>query len=213
MTLYCRLCAELKTIDELTTTINDTKLKIDEKLIACCQWNKYQNTNCNFPNGICNLCCEKLEKCWLFNETVANAQEKLAEIFGDNELTEIKYEENTEDDELGAIDTSVDIFVEPLKLSTAINEDEKPSIDTPNDTIEVKKSLSHECDICAKGFTTAYNLTVTHYIFLRSLVGICAFTNWLALFLSLNRYIKEFIRTSVPTNAKNARNILKVHRI
>lgn len=165
MTTYCRLCAELKALDELTTTIYDKTLQIEEKLLACCRWNQYQNSiNSNFPNAICLLCCEKLEKCWLFNETVANAQAKLQEIFGDNnELIPIKDEENIDEyDEFCPVDVSVDIFVEPLKLSTVTNDDEKPPINAENDAIDENKSrLSHDCDMCGKSFTTAYNLTVT----------------------------------------------------
>lgn len=162
MTTYCRLCAELKTIDDLNTTINDKKLKIEEKLIVCCQWNNYQSINSNFPDAVCNLCCEKLEKCWLFNESVAIAQTKLEEIFRDTELVDIKYETNTEDDEFNPVDTSVDIFVEPLKLAAVTKDDAKPLINTTNNSLdEIKSHHLHECDICHKTFTTAYNLT-TH---------------------------------------------------
>lgn len=165
MALYCRLCAELKVADELTASIDDPKLRIEEKLLACCRWHQYGNsTNANFPNGICYSCCEKLENCWLFNETVAKAQVKLQEIFGDNtELIVIKDEAHTEDDEFSPVDVVVDIFVEPLKLSTGANDDEKPLVDAAaDDTFDEKKSrISHECDECAKSFTTAYNLTVS----------------------------------------------------
>lgn len=152
MTTYCRLCAELKSIEDLHTTINDKKLKIEEKLIVCCQWNNYQNINYNFPDAICYSCCEKLEKCWLFNETVASAQTKLEEIFRDTELVDIKYETNTEDDEFNPGDPTVDIFVEPLKVAAIIN--------TTNDSLDETKSHHlNECSVCRKSFTTAYNLT------------------------------------------------------
>lgn len=159
MTTYCRLCAELKTVDDLSTTITDTKLKIEEKLIVCCQWNNYRNINCNFPDTVCYLCIEKLEKCWIFSESVALAQEKLQEIFQDTELVDIKYESNVEDDEFSAGDAE-DIFVEPLKVTAIPNDDTKPPNDTANDSLDETKSRQlHECDICKKSFTTAYNLT------------------------------------------------------
>lgn len=158
MTTYCRLCAESKTFDDLSTTINDTKLKIQEKLIICCQWNNYRNANCNLPDGICYSCVEKLEKCWLFNESVAIAQAKLQEIFQDTELVDIKCETNIEDDEFNPNDTE-NIFVEPLKVAPISNDNIQPPDSTPDDSLDETKSRQlHECDICKKSFTTAYNL-------------------------------------------------------
>lgn len=161
MTTYCRLCAELKTDDDLSTTINDTTLKIEEKLIICCQWNNYRNTNSNLPDAVCYSCFEKLEKSWLFNETVAIAQTKLQEILQDTELVDIKYETNAEDDEFDPSDTE-DIFVEPLNVAAIPikdDKDDKPADITASDSQdETKARQLHECHICRKGFTTAYNL-------------------------------------------------------
>lgn len=158
MTTYCRLCAELKADDDLSTTINDSTLKIEEKLIICCQWNNYRNTNSNLPDAVCYSCFEKLEKCWLFNETVAIAQTKLQEILQDTELVDIKYETNEEDEEFDPSDTE-DIFVEPLKVAAIPSNDDKPSNSTTSDSLDETKSRQlHECDICKKSFTTAYNL-------------------------------------------------------
>lgn len=158
MTTYCRLCAELKADDDLSTTINDSTLKIEEKLIICCQWNNYRNTNSNLPDAVCYSCFEKLEKCWLFSETVAIAQTKLQEILQDTELVDIKYETNEEDEEFDPSDTE-DIFVEPLKVAAIPSNDDKPSNSTTSDSLDETKSRQlHECDICKKCFTTAYNL-------------------------------------------------------
>lgn len=169
MTTYCRLCAELKTDDELSTTIGDTKLKIEEKLVACCQWNNYRNANCNVPDAVCYLCCEKLEKCWLFNETIAIAQAKLEELFHDIEPLEVKDETNIEEDEFNVAETSLDIFVEPLTLPHVVNDEEKAVIDTTNENLdETKHHQTHECDICGKSFTTSYNLTVALFLYLFS---------------------------------------------
>lgn len=164
MTIYCRLCAESKGEDELSTTINDPKLNIKEKLVVCCQWNKWNNclNNSHMPEGVCFSCCEKLEKCWLFNENVAFAQAKLQEIFNDAELIAVKCELNTEDDEFNLCDTSEDIFVEPITLPEVVNDDDKNLIGSTIDSLDAAKSRQlHECDECQKTFTTAYNLTVS----------------------------------------------------
>lgn len=158
MTTYCRLCAELKTGDDLSTTIHDAALKIEEKLIICCQWNNYRHTNPNLPDAVCYSCFEKLEKCWLFSETVAIAQAKLQEILQDTELVDIKYEINAEDDEFNPSEAE-DIFVEPLKVAAIPNSDDKPLHSTTTDSVdETKPRQLHECEICKKSFTTAYNL-------------------------------------------------------
>lgn len=162
MTTYCRLCAESKTEDELNTTINDTNANIKEKLIVCCQWNNYSNSG-HLPESVCYSCCEKLEKCWLFNECVAYAQTKLQEIYGDPDLVAVKCELNPEEDstEFPLCDTSESIFVEPITLPLLTIDDDKTQIGSTSDTADESKSRHfHECDICQKSFTTAYNLTV-----------------------------------------------------
>lgn len=167
MTIYCRLCAESKSEDELSTTINDPKLNIKEKLVVCCQWNKWNNcmNNSHLPDGVCFSCCEKLEKCWLFNENVAFAQTKLQEIFNDAELIAVKCELNTEDDEFNLCDAPEDIFVEPITLPVppeVVNDDEKHLIGSTIDSLDAARARQlHECDECQKTFTTAYNLTVS----------------------------------------------------
>lgn len=161
MTAYCRLCAEMKTEDELNATISDTKLNIKEKLVVCCQWNNYIN-NSHLPDTVCYSCTEKLEKSWLFSECVAFAQIKLQELFNEAELIAIKSELSTDiDDELPLCDTQEDIFVEPITLPEPTNDDDKLMIGSIVNTLDESKSRqSHECDMCQKTFTTAYNLTV-----------------------------------------------------
>lgn len=166
MTTFCRLCAELKTDDELnTTTINDPKLNIKEKLVICCQWNNYVNYT-NLPETICYSCTEKLEKSWLFNESVAFAQIKLQEIFCDSELHAIKSEFDGDDnDEFPLTDAQEDIFVEPIQPLTApelsTNDDEKHLIGSTIECLDETKSRHrHECDVCQKSFMTACSLTV-----------------------------------------------------
>lgn len=169
MTFYCRLCAESKTADELSTTISDSKLNIKEKLVACCQWNHYSK-NTHLPDGICYLCCDKLEKSWLFNESVANAQIKLHDIFHETELLSVKCELSADDDEFNVCDTAENIFVEPITLAVPETEPEPPLDDEKHligSTIEMseenKSRQNHECETCQKTFTTAYNLTVCLY--------------------------------------------------
>lgn len=156
MTTYCRLCAESKTENEFNTTINDKQLNIKEKLVACCQWNNYLNYT-HLPVCVCYSCCEKLEKCWLFNESVAYAQSKLLEIFNESDLVSVKSEPNV-DDEFG--DNQEDIFVEQIMLPEPVNDDEKIHGETIETLDETKHRQLHECDECQKSFTTAYNLTV-----------------------------------------------------
>lgn len=157
--IYCRLCAETKTEDEINTTISDPKNNIKEKLIVCCQWNNYL-PNVRLPEEVCHFCTEKLEKSWLFSECVALAQIKLQEIFSGDELVAVKAEPNAED-EFSLCDTQEDIFVEPITLPETTNDDDKRLIGSTMDTVdEIKCRQLHECDICQKNFTTAYNLTV-----------------------------------------------------
>lgn len=164
MTTYCRLCAELKTEDELNTTICDPKLNIEKKLVICCQWNNYMN-NSHFPETICYSCTEKLEQSWYFNESVALAQIKLQEIFSETELVAIKSESPEDDDEFALCDdTQEDIFVEPIKLPESTKDDEKHLIGSTIESLDATKSRqTHECDVCHKSFTTAYNLTVSFF--------------------------------------------------
>lgn len=160
MTTFCRLCAESKTDDEMSTTISDPNSNLKEKLVVCCQWNNYTNNN-HLPEGVCYSCCEKLDKSWLFNESVAFAQAKLQELFDESEVLLVKCELNTEDEEFNVCDTSENIFVEPITLPEPIIDDEKHLIGSTIDTLDETKSRQiHDCDICQKTFTTAYNLTV-----------------------------------------------------
>ncbi|XP_031638324.1 zinc finger protein 883-like [Contarinia nasturtii] len=165
MTTYCRLCAEFKTEDELNTiTINDPKSNVKEKLVICCQWNNYINY-VHLPETICYSCTEKLEKSWLFNESIAFAQIKLQEIFCETELIAVKSEFGDDIDEFPLCDTQEDIFVEPIQpigvAELATTDDEKHLIgSTIESSDEAKTRHSHECDVCQKCFTTAYNLTV-----------------------------------------------------
>lgn len=82
MSNYCRLCAEFKDSSEIITSISDQEKCIEEKLIACCEWNAEDTENL-LPQSICELCFEKLEQCWLFSQSVQQAQHKLQEVFGE----------------------------------------------------------------------------------------------------------------------------------
>lgn len=81
MTNYCRLCAELKGPDEIATSLTDTENLIEQKLTACCEW-KVEKANQRLPKDVCMTCLDKLDKCWLFSQSVQFAQQKLLEIFG-----------------------------------------------------------------------------------------------------------------------------------
>ena len=81
MTEYCRLCAELKDLDEIVASIDDVEQSMEQKLRVCCQWTN-ENTERRLPHSVCSICLDKLDKCWLFSQTVQLAQQKLLEIFG-----------------------------------------------------------------------------------------------------------------------------------
>lgn len=82
MTEYCRLCAELKDPCEIVTSIDDVEQTMEQKLRACCQWTT-ENTELRLPHSVCATCLDKLDKCWLFSQSVQLAQQKLLEIFGE----------------------------------------------------------------------------------------------------------------------------------
>lgn len=151
----CRLCASAKPFNRLTIRISDSKLNVEEKLIACCQWNKYKQDDDNLPDAICCECYERLQECWLFSESIASAQEKLRRmLFLNIETARVKHELKTEDNEFNQCETEsedINIFVEPLTLPVAIIEplepptndincDGKPPMEsTSSFTFEVKK--------------------------------------------------------------------------
>lgn len=83
MNNYCRLCAELKDSSEIITSIDDSDKLIEQKLLACCQWN-VENTESNLPRKVCVFCLNKLNECWLFSQSVQIAQQKLQERFDEN---------------------------------------------------------------------------------------------------------------------------------
>lgn len=82
MAIYCRLCAELKSADEIGTSIADATNFIEQKLTVCCQWN-VENSDAKLPQEVCTYCLDKLDKCWFFSQSVQSAQDKLKEIFGE----------------------------------------------------------------------------------------------------------------------------------
>lgn len=82
MTEYCRLCAELKDSCEIVTTIADVEQSLEQKLMACCQWT-IVNTRQSLPHSVCVICLDKLDKCWVFTQSVQSAQQKLIDIFGE----------------------------------------------------------------------------------------------------------------------------------
>lgn len=118
----CRLCASTKPFNRLTIQISDSILKVEEKLIACCQWNKYKHDDDNLPDAICCECYERLQECWQFSESIASAQEKLRRIlFRNIETARVKHELKTEDNEFNLCETELEnmnIFVEPITPMT-----------------------------------------------------------------------------------------------
>lgn len=121
----CRLCAESRSLEKMYE-INDTNLNIEQKLVDCCRWTyiKELNADMNLPQQICIVCIEKLEQCWSFAESVANAQYKLIEFidstnlvsfdllnsvdeniqkFDDQTMNDYNYNGNTEDSQINSM--------------------------------------------------------------------------------------------------------------
>lgn len=82
MSIFCRLCAEPKDPTDIITSINDPERLVEQKLIACCQWNP-QNTDFELPQDVCEFCYRKLENCWSFLQSVHTAQHKIQFLFGE----------------------------------------------------------------------------------------------------------------------------------
>lgn len=81
MSIFCRLCAETKDPTEIVTSITDSSKLMEQKLIACCQWNP-QNTDLELPQDVCERCFYNLEKSWTFLQAVHKAQRKIQNLFG-----------------------------------------------------------------------------------------------------------------------------------
>lgn len=82
MAIYCRLCAELKDADEIAASITDAANSVEQKLTMCCQWN-VEHRYARLPQEVCTCCLDKLDKFWLFSQSVQSAQDKLKAIFGE----------------------------------------------------------------------------------------------------------------------------------
>lgn len=83
---YCRLCAESKDSCEIVASISNAEQFLEEKLRTCCGWT-IENVDQRLPQGICTICLDKLDKCWLFSQSVQLAQQKLLELIGKSEMT------------------------------------------------------------------------------------------------------------------------------
>lgn len=69
---FCRLCAEKKTLKQLTTDVYQVK----EMLFKILRWKKLDNET-QLPQRVCDLCVESLNKCCNFIEGVKLADVKL----------------------------------------------------------------------------------------------------------------------------------------
>lgn len=79
MTDICRLCASLKTLDQLQT-IEDPTLSVKQKLARCCQF-EFPAEDDFLPQCVCNDCILCLNNSWTFSEKVLQAQETLKRAF------------------------------------------------------------------------------------------------------------------------------------
>lgn len=128
MNNLCRLCANTKPLNRLTIRISDSILNVEEKLIACCQWEKYRDNDDNLPDAICFECYDKLEESWHFSNAIGEAQEALRKMlylrFPEHEL---KAEDNEFDNKCETELENINIFVEP---SNSITLEEPLDLDT-----------------------------------------------------------------------------------
>lgn len=79
MTDICRLCASLKTLDQLVT-IEDPALALKKKLTRCCQL-EFDDNEDFLPQNVCLVCVQNLENSWNFAENVSQAQQTLRKAF------------------------------------------------------------------------------------------------------------------------------------
>lgn len=80
MTGVCRLCASLKTLEQLKT-LDDPNLALQKKLVRCCEFRLPTTNDEYMPQNVCNDCVVCLNKSWAFAEKVADAQEILKRAF------------------------------------------------------------------------------------------------------------------------------------
>lgn len=141
----CRLCAETRPLEKMSE-FDDPTLNIEQKLVDCCRWTHFKelNVDANLPQHICIVCIEKLERSWLFAESVSSAQYKLIEIINNGELG--PFEDDTTSNcyygENGNISTEtpaeIDVYVEILEnqqINTQ-NSEANPIAYQPNECIE-----------------------------------------------------------------------------
>lgn len=79
MTDICRLCASLKTFEQLKF-IDDPSLDLKKKLLRCCQIN-ISHSNELLPQNVCSNCIQRIDSAWAFAEEVSLAQETLCKAF------------------------------------------------------------------------------------------------------------------------------------
>lgn len=148
----CRLCAKEKPHKQLTHTIEDPVWKIEQKLIDCCRWNLVSSIigYDRMPKSVCNSCFRKLENCWAFAESVADAQQQLYTLLDDQKpmppiveyiSTAIVKEEPYDDNQDDWVETSESNALESQStLNTEYNviephteiEEVKVSLNSPN---------------------------------------------------------------------------------
>lgn len=141
MDSVCRLCAKEKPLKQLGRCIDDRTLDLHQKLIDCCRWNSLVPIEYDsLPKRICNACYRKLESSWSFAECVAQAQQELLSMVGDEKpvlapiehvnITLVKdepYESSGAFDRNDQIDSTNDTIatVEPMaKLEVVLKQDE-----------------------------------------------------------------------------------------
>lgn len=183
----CRLCATVKSQNELVCSIANRTLNIEQKLIDCCRWASIGSCGFeNWPHRICGSCYEQLEKSWTFAENVAKAQEELVSYMTDvkseiflipvaSETLLISEEDQMEDARDSGAINSLSNCQNTFPCHMSVGQDDAifeengtvlpsvgmqlVSLETPsNELPEPNSSIGFLCDTCGNNFSNYSNL-------------------------------------------------------
>ncbi|XP_044729594.1 zinc finger protein 782-like [Chrysoperla carnea] len=136
LSLYCRLCAEIKSNTDLIDTVNhdlDLKRKIYDLLAI------EISDDIDLPKSICNECSNKVVLCSEFKEQSQKAQTALREIFL---LNKVKIELSVIDEN---IDQKDDSYNDTYDDFSTVNENSNSAVVGPKEDVTVKKEIKIEC--------------------------------------------------------------------
>lgn len=80
----CRLCAEVKPLNDIECTVKDRRTNVRQMLMDCCRWATFEASEYdNLPKIVCTRCFNRLKSCWRFANSVADAQQRLLDHWHD----------------------------------------------------------------------------------------------------------------------------------